>query len=148
MTTISAFMTDDHRACDERLADVETQVGAGRWPAAQAAWRDFERAIRCHFAREEELLFPAFERATGQAGGPTMVMRMEHDQMRALFAQLETALGGADRDRFLGLSETLMVLMQQHNMKEEQILYPMSERVVAGAERLLDQIVAREPDQV
>jgi hemerythrin-like domain-containing protein len=142
MTTISAFMTDDHRACDERLADVETQVQSEHWSAARDAWQGFERAMRCHFAREEELLFPAFERATGQAGGPTTVMRMEHDQIRALLGQLEAALVGEDGDRFLGLSDTLMVLMQQHNMKEEQILYPMSEQMIPDIERVLAELAA------
>jgi len=30
---------------------------------------------------------------------------------------------------FLGLAETLMLLMQQHNMKEEQVLYRMMDQV-------------------
>jgi iron-sulfur cluster repair protein YtfE (RIC family) len=34
------------------------------------------------------------------------------------------------------LSETLMMIMQQHNMKEEQMLYPMMDQTLgqAGAE--------------
>ena len=51
--------------------------------------------------------------------GPTQVMRMEHQQMRALVQDLDNALTAKDKDNYLGLSETLMVMMQQHNMKEE-----------------------------
>lgn len=147
MTTLSAFMTNDHRACDGQLANVEGLVQSGSWPAAKEGWAAFEAAIRCHFAREEELLFPAFEEATGNTSGPTAVMRMEHDQMRALFPQLSEAIDAEDKDRFLGLSDTLMVLTQQHNMKEEQILYPMGEQVIPEADELLTRIVAREPDE-
>jgi hypothetical protein len=55
------------------------------------AWQAFDRTMRHHFAMEEEVLFPAFERTTGMVRGPTMVMRMEHTQMRALLDQI----GGA-----------------------------------------------------
>ena len=54
--------------------------------------------------------------------GPTRMMRMEHEQMRQLFSELAEALENRDKDGYLGLSETLMILMQQHNMKEEQVL--------------------------
>jgi hypothetical protein len=32
---------------------------------------------------------------------------------------------------YLGLSATLNMLTQQHNLKEESMLYPMSDRVLA-----------------
>jgi len=37
-----------------------------------------------------------------------------------------------DKDAYLGLSETLNMLMQQHNMKEENMLYPMSDQVLSS----------------
>jgi DUF438 domain-containing protein len=102
--------------------------------------------MRCHFAREEELLFPAFEAATGHTMGPTRVMRMEHDQMRGLFVSAAEALAAHDARRFLGVSESLMVLVQQHNMKEEQILYPMCDEVLPDAAALTDELRARTPE--
>jgi len=33
---------------------------------------------------------------------------------------------------FAGHAETLHILMQQHNMKEEQVLYPMTDRLLGG----------------
>ncbi len=71
-------------------------------------------------------------------GGPTQVMRMEHQQMRALVQDLDTALNNQDKDRYLGLSETLMVMMQQHNMKEEMMLYPMLAQNLAQGEEIID----------
>jgi hemerythrin-like domain-containing protein len=59
--------------------------------------------------------------------GPTQMMRFEHTQMRALSASMLEAAETKDRDSFLSSSETLLVLMQQHNIKEEQVLYPMSD---------------------
>lgn len=146
MASISSFMTGDHRACDLRLADLENHAAAGRWPEARTAWHAFEAAMHCHFRREEDVLFPAFEQATGGGGGPTFVMRMEHDQMRTTMAQIDAAVRAGDKKRVLALTESLMVLIQQHNMKEEQILYPMSEQMVDDARRVLGEIEAVRPD--
>lgn len=60
------------------------------------------------------------------------MMRMEHAQMRQLMADMEAAVAHEDDERYLGLSETMMMVMQQHNMKEEQMLYPMTDQVFAA----------------
>ena len=56
---------------------------------------------------------------------------MDHEQMRALMKSLEDAFVTRDKDGFLGKCETMMVLIQQHNMREEQVLYPMTDEVLA-----------------
>jgi hemerythrin-like domain-containing protein len=78
------------------------------------------------------VLFPAFEQRTGMSMGPTQVMRMEHVQMRELFDAMADAVKQQDRDEFLGQAETLLVMMQQHNMKEEQILYRMADQMLSA----------------
>jgi iron-sulfur cluster repair protein YtfE (RIC family) len=51
---------------------------------------------------------------------------------------MNEALAARDRDQFLGLGETLMMLTQQHNMKEENILYPIMDQCIADeADKLL-----------
>jgi hemerythrin-like domain-containing protein len=92
---------------------------------------------------EERVLFPGFEAKTGQTMGPTQVMRAEHVQMRDLMGQMQAALAAEHEDTYLGLSETLNMLMQQHNLKEENVLYPMADRVLA-AER--DGLIGRMDD--
>jgi iron-sulfur cluster repair protein YtfE (RIC family) len=43
-------------------------------------------------------------------------------------------LQSQDAEAYLGHSETLLLLMRQHNMKEEQVLYPMCEQHLNSAE--------------
>ena len=52
--------------------------------------------------------------------------------MREVLATLAEALASGDLDDYLGQAETLLILMQQHNMKEEQMLYPMSDRALGN----------------
>ena len=128
METITDFMAADHGRCDELFVAAEKAVSEGRWDAAGPAFEAFRTATEAHFAMEEQALFPAFEAAMGATGGPTEMMRYEHGQIRGLFNEMAEALAAKDRDAFLGGAETMLVMMQQHNMKEEQILYPMTDR--------------------
>ena len=57
---------------------------------------------------------------------------MEHEHMRELMQAMATAMAETNQDRYLGLSETLNMLIQQHNLKEENMLYPMSDQVLGG----------------
>lgn len=67
--SLASILTHDHRRCDECLATLEGSVQGGRWAEAQGAGDLFARALRAHLQAEEQVLFPAFERATGQWGG-------------------------------------------------------------------------------
>ncbi|MBU0752094.1 MAG: hemerythrin domain-containing protein [Gammaproteobacteria bacterium] len=120
-----------HKHCDELFADAEAAALKGDWEVGGEGFARFRGELLAHFSTEEEVLFPAFEAATGMSGGPTQMMRFEHSQMRELLEQMQAALEQRGRDAFAGAAETLLVLMQQHNMKEENILYPMCNRTVA-----------------
>jgi hemerythrin-like domain-containing protein len=132
MQTVTERMTGEHRSCDDLFAAAEAGAADGDLDAARSGLERFVTDMEHHFQREEQVLFPAFEARTGQSQGPTMVMRGEHEQMRQLFRELQQSLARGDSERFLGLSETLLMLMQQHNAKEEQMLYPMSDQVLGG----------------
>jgi len=125
MSTIAELMTHDHRACDHDFARAETLAAKGDWLGAAEALNAFAHALNAHFDAEEQQLFPAFEAATGMTQGPTQVMRGEHADMREALERLHEALHARDGDDFAGEAETLLIMMQQHNMKEENILYPM-----------------------
>jgi hemerythrin-like domain-containing protein len=140
MPSIRDFMAESHRECDSLFADVENAVSMGKWELAIGAWPVFLRDLIHHFEMEEKVLFPFFEKATGMASGPTVVMRLEHDQMRSVSESLSAALRLRDKNGFLGLAESMMVLLQQHNMKEEQILYPMTDRVAGDATTILEEM--------
>lgn len=128
METIRELLTDDHRQCDDLFAVVEQAVAAGEWEKADAAFARFCAAMLNHFDIEEATLFPEFEARTGMTMGPTQVMRSEHRQMRELLAAAEVSLGARDADDYSGYAETLLIMAQQHNMKEENVLYPMCDQ--------------------
>jgi len=124
-------MTQEHRDCDTQFAAAEQAVADNNWSDAETKFLAFSNETLTHFKREEEELFPTFEAQTGSSEGPTQVMRYEHEQVRGLIGKMATALEAQERDTYLSLCESMMILLQQHNMKEEQMLYAMCDRVLA-----------------
>ena len=138
---ISNFMRDEHRMCDEYFAKAEEAVSNGDFKEAFKYFEEFMVDTLKHFDKEEEILFPTFEGVTGSSEGPTQVMRYEHNQVRGLLEQLKDAIDKEDKDRFFSVADTLMILLQQHNMKEEQMLYAMCDRVLAPqADKLVEKM--------
>ncbi|TPH14263.1 hemerythrin domain-containing protein [Litorilituus lipolyticus] len=142
MTSIPDYMTSKHRECDDYFTEAESAVAKDNWSEAETKWQLFSDEFAQHLSQEEETLFPQFEQATGMTAGPTQVMRMEHQQMRALVQDMNNALEKKLKDEYLGLSETLMVMMQQHNMKEEMMLYPMMAQHLTNGEQLISSFEA------
>jgi iron-sulfur cluster repair protein YtfE (RIC family) len=131
-------MSAHHKECDELFVKSEEVIANGDWENGLKLWNDFAIELEKHFSREENILFPEFETVTGSVGGPTQMMRMEHEQMRSLISEINKAGESRDTDQFLGLTETLMITMQQHNMKEEQILYPMTDQALSNVTEIIE----------
>jgi len=123
-------MRNEHRACDDLFASAEKSVIDGNFEKAEEQFLLFANETLTHFKREEESLFPTFEELTGSTEGPTRIMKFEHEQVRGLIGKMAEAVESKDSDAYLSLAESMMILLQQHNMKEEQMLYAMCDRTI------------------
>ena len=143
MTTITQTLSQKHIQCDTLFAQLEEYVAHTQWQMALPKFAQFIEEMEQHFSNEENILFPTFEQRVGHTLGPTQVMRMEHQQMRQLLQNMHESLLQQDSSHYLGLSETLLMLMRQHNAKEEQILYPMCDQTLSSeVHTLLEQMDA------
>ncbi|MFA6197441.1 MAG: hemerythrin domain-containing protein [Sulfurimonas sp.] len=137
MSTIKEYLTQDHSRCDELFATMEDKATQSL-ESAKEACQEFVNETERHFQMEERIMFLEFETKTGMIQGPTAMMRHEHVQMRSLMKQMLEAIDAGNKDKFFGLSETLMILIQQHNMKEEQMLYTMAQQhLSADSDRIV-----------
>lgn len=127
MTAITDTFTEDHHRCDRLLAAAEASGGGSDWAAIGAAAAALAAAMERHFTLEEDIVFPALAQVFFVAENPIEIMCSEHAQMRQLLADLGEAVGSRDKSAFLGILETLHFLVQQHNYKEEGIIYPMAD---------------------
>jgi iron-sulfur cluster repair protein YtfE (RIC family) len=127
VTDITDAFTRDHHRCDHLLAAVESSVSSGDWSVIGAASTALIAAMERHFALEEDVVFPALAQIFLVAANPIEIMCSEHAQMRQLFEDLGESVAARDKTATLGILETLHFLVQQHNYKEEGVLYPMAD---------------------
>jgi hemerythrin-like domain-containing protein len=95
-------------------------------------------ADKCHHGKEEDLLFPEMEKAgIPKENGPIGVMLTEHTQGRAYVRAMGEAATrykqGEPRGRteFAENARNYITLLTQHIQKENNVLFPMGDRVLA-----------------
>lgn len=139
---ILEMLGEDHRRCDNLFAAAETAADSGDQDKTVELFSCLELGMERHFSMEEEGFFPEVNQRMGfNGGGPVAVMLEEHQQMRGMLLRMAGALEEANLDDYLAASETMLFLMEQHNMKEEQMLYPMAEDAFsADMEELLQRL--------
>jgi uncharacterized protein (DUF2249 family)/hemerythrin-like domain-containing protein len=131
----------------DRLDAVEEEAfrlrESGDFVSAGERYAAFAAGLRRHIGFEEQVLFPAFENASGMTptAGPTAVMRAEHREIESLLVAIEEGITDPAfpvetfRQQFRGV-------LGDHNLKEEEVLYPMSDNFlgVEGSDRLVEEI--------
>lgn len=135
MQLISDYMIKHHRECDTAFARAEEAAAKSDSATLNKDAGIFLREMERHIGIEETLLFPEFEQRTGMSEGPTTMMRMEHEQLRGMFAQMRAAIEARDATRYLGASRALMILLLEHNLKEESMMYPMLDKTLGDDAR-------------
>ncbi len=134
--TITEYFQSDHRRLDAIYAIFEDAAYDSRWPDALNAFREFRLGLRRHIKAEEEILFPAFEEHTGMHdAGPTFVMRMEHKDIKELMDRITGSTEKGDGPVVSDAASALKNLLADHNMKEENIMYPESDSFLQETER-------------
>lgn len=130
MATICDYLLLDHRRCDDFFLRVGESVDLHDWKEADTRFRLFHDALKQHLRMEEKVLFPAFEQAIRNSEGPLGMLRMEHGQIRGIVGRMLDAVNRTDTAEFLLHSETFTLLLQQHSLKEEEMLYPLLDKIL------------------
>ncbi|OGO35732.1 MAG: hypothetical protein A2147_06620 [Chloroflexi bacterium RBG_16_57_8] len=104
----------------------------------------FDRDLRLHFRREEDVLFPALEKHLGQEKSPTRLLLMEHghiwhnyDLLKEMVEQLRESRNGRLQAVVTEVEETarrMEGLITEHIKKENASLLPLAERLLTGEE--------------
>jgi len=127
--SLSRALEQEHREIDVVIKSWAD--GTPSRPDQRAALGRAVEELRCHIYVEEELLFPPFREA-GMVG-PILVMLREHADMWPLLDALDSRLAQGGQDDLLRTTcRELLILLAHHNPKEEQILYPEIDRIVAA----------------
>ena len=139
---INEALSWDHDRLDALEAEAFRKRAEGDLQSAREIYAAFAAGLRRHIGFEEEILFPAFEESSGMppTAGPTAVMRAEHREIEDLIARIEAGIAdsGAPVE---DLRRSLHHVLEEHNIKEEGILYPATDQLL-GPDQAND-LVAR-----
>ena len=143
-TNITQTLVDEHKLILRMIALLE-QNAPRTAAGAYTNWQfyldgiDFIRqyADRFHHAKEEDVLFEALV-ANGmpKEHSPVAAMLMEHDQGRAFVKGMEEAVREAQvgrTERHQAIADNALgyaALLKDHIAKEDDVLYPLAERVL------------------
>jgi regulator of cell morphogenesis and NO signaling len=130
----------------EALEDAAFRArAAGDLPMAFDLFAQFASGLKRHIGVEEDLVFPAFENASGmsQQGGPTAVMRSEHREIEKILEAIASSIGDA-AENVEPLRAQLHAALSDHNIKEERVLYPETDALLGpeGSDLLVLRIQA------
>lgn len=136
---ITEFFEHDHQRLDNIFKEFQqNQLVIDK---ATPLFDSFKQGLLRHIEWEEELLFPTVEIAAEFPPnmGPTHVMRMEHFQIKECLELIETKL--AEQADSTLVQDRLLDILAEHNMKEEKVLYPMSDDSIPEheAKRIINQ---------
>lgn len=142
LRTVNEALSWDHDRLDGLEARAFKAREDGDLAQAAALFSVFALGLRRHIRFEETLLFPEFEAKAGFSStmGPTEVMRVEHREILEWLERIEKTIGRADSG-VPGLRRELHAVLGDHNLKEENIIYPGTDQALTAGER--DALVAR-----
>jgi len=143
-TDITKALVDEHRLILRMIALLEKNAPRTA-EGSYLNWQfyldgcDFIRqyADRFHHAKEEDVLFKALiDNGMPKEHSPVAAMLMEHDQGRSFVRAMESAVFEAQSgytDTYQAIADNALgyaALLRDHISKEDDILYPLAERVI------------------
>ena len=148
-TDITQALVNEHRLILRMIALLERKAPKTA-DGSYINWQfyldgiDFIRqyADRFHHAKEENILFKALiDNGMPKEHSPVAAMLMEHDQGRSYVRAMETAVLEAQlghEDTYQEIADNALgyaALLRDHIDKEDDILYPLAERVLPESVR-------------
>ena len=96
---------------------------------------DFIRnyADKFHHAKEEDILFKEFSLMAEKGEvhcNPVEQMLFEHDEGRKFIKGIEQGMSEINRKKVIGNARNYIRLIREHIFKEDEILYPMAEKIL------------------
>jgi iron-sulfur cluster repair protein YtfE (RIC family) len=128
-------MSEDHDRLDNiiKMYSTEKLINIER---AESIFILFKNELERHIIWEEDILFPIFESKTRiKDGGPTSVMRMEHAQIKNHLQEIKRKFQAKEIQDPCKEEVALFKVLQSHNQKEENILYPGIDNLTSKQEK-------------
>ncbi len=109
--------------CTDRLLDLAASAGPELREAIDSCAAKLSTPLDSHIAQEDDVLFPAYARASG-GEGLVAQFRAEHREILALRDELLAARASGDAGKLGAISAQLAELLGDHMRREDVMLFP------------------------
>ena len=131
--TITKYFEADHDRLDSLLKEFQITKNLD-YKKAKEYFKEFRFGLQRHIIWEEDILFPLFEKKTGMTAGPTHVMKSEHEQIGEYLESIHKKVQKEDPNSNED-EQKLLFILSNHNIKEEDVLYPAIDKLISDDER-------------
>lgn len=148
MEIASSFLQllDLHKKLEEMfLLHQEALLSLDVDRAVEILW-EYEAKLLAHMKNEEELLLPIYQQRAGKIpGGPVELFLGEHKKMRLFLQEFHKAIVQMAAEEPARLRRSVLALLdrqfmykhlvEHHDLREKNILYPWLDRITSDEER-------------
>ncbi|MDF0726284.1 hemerythrin domain-containing protein [Cytobacillus sp. S13-E01] len=146
-------LKEEHVTLNLQKKDLYTLSTTIEQAEAEVSWCDTIKELRGkvqafiadldpHSEREEGVLFPMMAKYIGKDAGPIAVMEYEHEQAKlniALFLEktvdVPSDLNKEDAKQYASYITNAYLILTDHFAKEENVLFPMAEKMLTDEEK-------------
>ena len=140
MMRVTEALSREHQEVLRQLDLFEEAIEKSDVEGLRGTLRFFDERIVLHRRKEEEILFPVVGRHIGLEFGPVAHMLEEHRIEKQRIEEIREALtrwpDPHAREVIRAAGYAILDLLRAHIMKEDSILFPMSEEVMSPEEKL------------
>ncbi len=138
--TLSDLLRSEHEELHRIFEDYISKLDAGNMTLALQKFDEFQVGLLRHINKEEEILFPAYEKKGGIIIEPIQAMKMEHQEIKRLIREIADLLSeGRSRVSKTGvikeLRKQLHEYLKLHCQEEVNGIYLLCDLVIRGKEK-------------
>jgi iron-sulfur cluster repair protein YtfE (RIC family) len=115
--------------CTDKLLDLATNTGPELCEAIESYAAKLQAPLEIHIAQEDDVLFPAYARASG-GEGLVAQFRAEHRDILALRDELLVACTNGDGGKLGAIASQFAELLGDHMRREDMMLFPSAREVL------------------
>lgn len=116
--------------CTDKLLDLSAGAGPELRKVIESCVTKLQVPLEAHIAQEDDVLFPAYARASG-GEGLVAQFRAEHREILALRDELMVARQNGDDHKLGAVTAQLAELLGDHMRREDMMLFPSAREVLS-----------------
>ena len=135
MDKVTEILSREHQVILKQLARLEAALDPYAPEAVNEVLRFFDDGVALHRRKEEEILFPAIAEHFPPNVGPIACMLEDHRDEKKHLEELRVAVRSDNRSMAIGHARFILEFLRSHIAKEDNVLFPMAERILSAEAR-------------